>query len=329
MSAWLADLRWLDANVPWFFTVWAFVLGACLGSFYNVCIYRIPAGRSVVRPGSHCACGQPIAWYDNLPILSWLLRRGRARCCGRRFSVRYPLVEALTGALFALAWWHYPPLEAFALWVFLSLLVIATFIDLDHYEIPDFASIGGFVAGIGLSILVPTLHPAVTLTGPLGGFQALVLSLQGALLGAGLILWIAVLAEAVLKKEAMGFGDVKLMGAIGAFCGWQGAVFALFGGAVLGTVALPFVAVGYRLTTGQWPRLTAPEPAGDSTEAAPAPAPTDAETDRESAADDEDVPSGAVPFGPMLAAGAVVYLLFMRETVDAYFASLNALIFGP
>jgi len=93
----LADVA---AMHPWFFPAVVFVFGACIGSFLNVVIYRVPAGRSIVRPGSACACGAPIAWYDNIPIFSWLILRGRARCCGRPFSARYPFVELLTGAMF-------------------------------------------------------------------------------------------------------------------------------------------------------------------------------------------------------------------------------------
>ncbi|MFP4282463.1 MAG: prepilin peptidase, partial [Opitutales bacterium] len=94
----------IDLYFPWFLPTLVAVLGACVGSFLNVVIYRVPAGRSVVKPGSMCRCGRPIAWYDNLPVLSWILLRGRARCCGARFSARYPAIEALTAFLFWAAW---------------------------------------------------------------------------------------------------------------------------------------------------------------------------------------------------------------------------------
>ena len=108
----MLDFAAVAAAFPWFLPLVAFVLGACVGSFLNVCIHRIPAGQSVVRPGSHCACGAPIRWYDNIPILSWFFLRGRARCCGRRFSFRYPLVEALTAALSLACWLLFPPAKA-------------------------------------------------------------------------------------------------------------------------------------------------------------------------------------------------------------------------
>src|ERR1700690_1792567 len=100
----ISTFREVHLLMPWFFPTAAFLFGAIIGSFLNVCIHRIPAGQSIVRPGSHCACGAPIAWYDNIPILSWLLLRGRARCCGRPFSARYLLVEILTAALFLACW---------------------------------------------------------------------------------------------------------------------------------------------------------------------------------------------------------------------------------
>lgn len=100
MSDFQSAINVLNQDKPWFLPMLAFAYGICMGSFLNVCIYRIPVGRSVVTPRSACACGKPLPWFDNLPILSWLLLRGKARCCGRPFSFRYPFVEALTGGLF-------------------------------------------------------------------------------------------------------------------------------------------------------------------------------------------------------------------------------------
>jgi leader peptidase (prepilin peptidase)/N-methyltransferase len=105
----MADYLQFATAFPWFFPALAFGFGACIGSFLNVVIYRVPAGKSIVTPGSHCACGAPIAWYDNLPILSWFLLRGRARCCGRRYSFRYAFVELLTAGLFLACWLLFPP----------------------------------------------------------------------------------------------------------------------------------------------------------------------------------------------------------------------------
>src|SRR3954452_15075174 len=108
----------VTAAFPWFFPIAAVFFGACIGSFLNVVIYRVPAGKSIVLPGSHCVCGQPIRWYDNIPVFSWLILRGRARCCGQKFSFRYPFVELLTAACFLTCWLRYPPAVAVCGWVF-------------------------------------------------------------------------------------------------------------------------------------------------------------------------------------------------------------------
>ncbi|HSH08754.1 MAG TPA: prepilin peptidase, partial [Oceanipulchritudo sp.] len=236
------------------------LIGACVGSFLNVVIYRMPAKQSVVTPRSHCRCGKPIAWYDNIPVLSWFLLRGRCRHCGEKFSFRYPMIEAGTALLF-LGLWNAGGWPVGLVWiVFAGLMIPAAFIDLDTMEIPDTFSIGGFIVGMVLSVAVPAIH-GVDPSGLffIDGIRGGVAGLQGAFVGSGLVLWVALVAEAILRREAMGFGDVKLMGAIGAFCGWQGAVFAFFGGAVLGCLLLavcwPFMkrtesAEGHRIPFG-------------------------------------------------------------------------------
>ena len=278
-------------SLPWFLPLVAFAVGACVGSFLNVLILRLPAGESIVSPGSHCACGAPIAWYDNLPILSWVLRGGKARCCGRPFSVRYPAVELLTALLFLACWLRLPPALAVCGWVFLSALIAATFIDLDHLLIPDTFTLGLGVVGVLLSCAVPALHAQYAGFFALDSFRSGTAALEGLLIGSGLVLWIALLAGAVLKKEAMGLGDVKFAGAIGAFCGWHGAVFALFGGAIVGTVWLAFALIGQKLFR---------RPAA--------------------AAEDDSLAFGSrLPFGPMLAVAAALYFLCLRGPVDAWF----------
>ena len=242
----LEELTAINLEFPWFFRSLAFMLGAVVGSFLNVCIYRIPVGRSIITPGSRCACGRPIAWFDNIPIFSWAILRGRSRCCDRRFSIRYPAIELLTALLFLASWWLLPPLTAAVGMLFCSILICATSIDLDHMIIPDRFTIGAAVVGVIVSLLIPTLH--VTPSGFHAGdvMRSGLESILGLLIGSGIILWIALLAEVILRKEAMGFGDVKFLGAIGAFVGWQGAVFSIFGGAVIGTIAV-----------GVYPRLVA------------------------------------------------------------------------
>src|ERR1700761_31607 len=144
--------------IPIILDVFAFIVGACVGSFLNVCVYRIPLNRSIVNPPSHCAaCGAPIPWYNNLPILSWLILRGRAACCGTRIDVRYCLVEAGMGFLFLALWMRYAPLEAFIYAIMISGLTVACLIDLDHYIIPDRFTLGGCVAGFIACSIDPAL----------------------------------------------------------------------------------------------------------------------------------------------------------------------------
>lgn len=285
----------------------AFIFGAIVGSFLNVVIYRVPAEKSVVRPGSHCACGQPIAWRDNIPILSWLMLRGRARCCGRKFSVRYPFVELLTGLLFLECWLLFPPAKAVCGMVFLGVLVCATFIDLDHFIIPDVFTIGAGLAGLLLSAFVPALHDRSGDLFVVDSLRSGVIALEGLLIGSGLVLWIALVAEALLKKEAMGFGDVKFVGMIGAFCGWHGAVFAIFGGAVVGTIWFAIAFAWQKIFPAQKAALPAESP---DTEGRPA-----------------SLGFGVhVPFGPMLAIAAALYFLWLHSWVDPYFSGLLELL---
>jgi leader peptidase (prepilin peptidase)/N-methyltransferase len=295
----------LSAAFPWFFPLCAFAVGACVGSFLNVVIYRVPKEESIVTPGSHCGCGQPIKWHDNIPMLSWLLLRGRARCCGRKFSFRYPAVEFLTAVLFTICWLHFPPAVAVCGWIFLSCLVAATFIDLDHFIIPDVFTLGLGVVGVMLSLLVPALHVAPGEMMMVDSLRAGTASLLGLLVGSGLVLWIALIAEAILKKEAMGFGDVKFVGAIGAFCGWQGAVFSIFGGALVGSV---WFAIAWT-----WQKI--------SGKASPVAPPSENP-------EGEAVPlafGAQVPFGPMLAIAGALYFLFFRAPVAAWFAEVAVL----
>jgi len=285
---------------PTVFGVFVFAMGASIGSFLNVIILRLPLGLSVIRPASHCSCGRPIAWYDNIPILSWFVLRGRARCCGSRFSFRYPFVEALTAGLFLACWRLLPPGPAVCGWILMSGLVAAAFIDADHLVIPDAFSLGLGVAGVLLSFAAPDLHGQRSGVFALDSLRSGGAAVVGLLVGSGLVFWIAMLAGAALRKEAMGLGDVKFAGAIGAFCGWRGAVFSLFGGAAVGTLGLLLVLV--------WRKLAGVRPAPQSPDAA------------------SDTALGAhLPFGPMLAVAGGLYFLFLHRWVDAWFARLATL----
>lgn len=240
------DYAQFNAAFPWFFPMAAFLFGACVGSFLNVVIYRVPKEQSIVTPGSHCACGQPIRWHDNIPILSWLALRGRARCCGRHFSFRYPFVELLTALLFVACWLKLPPLVALCGCLFVSCLVAATFIDLDHMIIPDVFTIGLGILGVLLSSLVPALHGFKGEIFLLDSIHGTVSALKGLLIGSALVLWIALVAETLLRKEAMGFGDVKFMAMVGAVLGWRGALLTFVLACLFGSV----FGIGKRIVSG-------------------------------------------------------------------------------
>jgi leader peptidase (prepilin peptidase)/N-methyltransferase len=292
MIALFKDIQWY---APWFFPVFVFLFGACVGSFLNVVIYRLPAGKSVVKPGSMCSCGKPIKWYDNIPILSWFVLRGRARCCGKRFSFRYPLVEFGTALLFVGVWLTHRPLESIAVIVAFGLFIPAALIDFDTMEIPDRFTIGGFVLGVVLSAAIPSLHGYSEESFVIESFRAGLFSVVSGLVGSSMLLWIAILIGEALGKEVVGFGDVKLMAAIGAFFGWQCAVFTVFGGAVVGLLLFfPIHLKGAH-----------------------------EESSADVGKDDEDTPVGAFPFGPSLILAAMVYVLFLHGIVDAYFTKVS------
>jgi len=227
----------------------AFLLGTLWGSFANVCIYRWPPtkehphGRSVVSPGSHCgACGKPVRWYDNVPILAWLWLRGRCRDCKTQFSARYILVEALTGILFATVWWFavdargaLEPLDARVVRAgigaaFAFVMVVILFIDLDHMLILDRVTLPSLVAFYALGIALPER-----------GWQE---GLIGAAVGFALVRVVADLFLLLRGKVGMGMGDGKLLAVVGALLGWRGPIVALFlGAAVAVVVVLPAMLV--------------------------------------------------------------------------------------
>jgi leader peptidase (prepilin peptidase)/N-methyltransferase len=216
----------------WFFVAVAAALGAALGSFLNVCIYRLPREQSLLRPPSTCpSCGQRIAWYDNVPVLGWLLLGGKCRRCRAPISKQYPLIELLVALLWgAAAWWYGPTWHALAGAVFGTVLLGIAVTDARHYIIPDEFTWGGLVLGLALAL------PA--------GLSALGWAAVGAVAGFALLYAVAWAGELALKKEAMGGGDIKMMAMVGAFVGWQGVLLTIFGGALLGT--LIFVPISLR-----------------------------------------------------------------------------------
>ena len=219
-----------------------FMIGTVVGSFLNVCIYRIPWQKSVIWPSSRCPrCLSGIAARDNIPILSWIALRGECRHCGSGISVRYPLVEALVGLLFMGAffvdmfatprgpWWVIPTFQLVVAAyhaVFLALLVVATFIDYDVLEIPDGITVTGMVVGLLMGTIWPGIRPAPSAAST--HLQGFLVGFLGLVVGAGLTQFVRMTAGFVFRKEAMGLGDVTLMGMIGAFMGWRAAILTFF-----------------------------------------------------------------------------------------------------
>ena len=216
-----------------YLTLLSFFFGACIGSFLNVCIYRIPEGLSVVTPRSRCPkCLTPIEWYDNIPLLGWLRLKGKCRACGVAISPRYFLVELLTGTLFLMVWNHYGfDMRTLIFWIAISGLILGTFVDFDHMIIPDRVSLGGQVIGLLCSVAFPVLHGKET------HVEGAITSAIGLAVGFGSLWIVGYLGKLAFKKDAMGFGDVKLLGAMGAFLGWQGVLFIIMLSSLLGTVA--------------------------------------------------------------------------------------------
>lgn len=230
-------------------SIFVFIVGTCVGSFLNVCIYRIPRDESIVFPGSHCPkCGKAIKWHDNLPVLSWLLLRAKCRHCAQSISPRYALVETLVAVLFTLVWLQYG-LQALTpvFWLVIGGLVVATFIDFEHYIIPDRISLGGIGAGLLVSFFVPELHALTDPVFQLDGLQGLASSAIGVAAGSGSLWMVAVVGKMIFKKDAMGLGDVKLLGAIGAFMGWRSVIFTIVISSFLGSiVGVTLIAIGNR-----------------------------------------------------------------------------------
>lgn len=237
----------LQSPLVWLM-VWVF--GAIWGSFLNVCIYRIQMEMSVSLPGSHCFhCKKPIAWYDNIPVFSWFILKGRCRRCGTGFSIRYAIIEAITGGLFLGLWMvEGPSWVMLCHWLMTFGLLLGTGVDLDDFWLPDRVTWGGILIGIPLSGLVPQLHDHVNWK------DGLWASVQGAALGFGLLWLVGFLGKLAFKKDAMGFGDVKLLGAIGAFLGAPAVFFVIFISALLGSiVGVTLIALGKSELGGRIP----------------------------------------------------------------------------
>ena len=202
-----------------------FIFGLCIGSFLNVCIYRLPASKSIVHPRSMCSnCGTLIAAYDNIPVLSYLWLKGRCRHCQIKISLRYPMVELL-GGLFALGTFlkFGLTLEALIYYLFIAALLIVTFIDIDHRIIPNVITLPGIPICFAASFALPTITYRE--------------ALLGILIGGGSLFLVAWIYSLITKKEGMGGGDIKLLAMMGAIVGWQGVLFTIFLASLVGTLA--------------------------------------------------------------------------------------------
>lgn len=246
------------------FPIVAFIFGCIIGSFLNVCIYRIPQDSSIVFPASHCPqCRQPIHWYDNIPLISYLLLAGRCRRCGVSIPFQYFLVEALTGLLSLFLYLRFPLVEYGIYFAFSASLIVVMFIDLKHKIIPDSISLPGMVIGFLSSFALSRI--------------TYVDSLIGLALGGGFLLAVSRLYYAATKTEGMGGGDVKLLAMIGAFLGTKAVVATIFISSFVGS------AVGLAIIFFKG-------------------------KDRKY----------AIPFGPFLTLGAIIYLFWGESLISWY-----------
>lgn len=203
----------------------AVIFGALVGSFLNVCIYRLPKEESIVTPGSHCPyCKKPIAFYDNIPLISYLLLKGKCRHCKKSISSRYPLIEGITALISFLLLLKYGPSWDYLIYFsFASALMVITVIDLDHQIIPDVISLPG--VGVGLISSFVLTH------------ITFLESLIGMVLGGGSLFLVATIYQWLFKREGMGGGDIKLLAMIGAFLGWKAVILTILLSSLIGSVA--------------------------------------------------------------------------------------------
>ena len=230
-------------------TVYAFLVGLCVGSFLNVCVARWPRDLSVVRPRSRCPhCGHQLSWFENIPLVSWLVLRARCRCCDEPISAIYPLLEVAIGVLWAVCVWRFgPSFTALRLAVFLTILTGVALTDVKHYLIPDGFTVTGLLWTLGTAFIAPFVGDSPLFAGPYEAFL-------GACAGAGLIAVIGWLGEAALKREAMGMGDMTLMAFVGAALGPARSIATVFLGATIGAVA--FLAIVYPIALMRRGRVT-------------------------------------------------------------------------
>lgn len=208
-----------------------FILGLIFGSFANVCIYRLPKGKSIISPGSFCPnCNKSIKWYDNIPLISYIILKGKCRYCKKPIPIRYFIVELLTGISFFLIYKKFGLSFSTPIYIFLTLcLIIISFIDIDTFLIPDVIVIPGIFIGLLFSFFFPQIHD-------MDRIESLIYSFVGVIVGGGILILLGFVGKLLFKKDAMGGGDIKLLGMIGAFCGWKSVFLSLFFASLFGTL---------------------------------------------------------------------------------------------
>jgi leader peptidase (prepilin peptidase)/N-methyltransferase len=258
--------------------VMVFVLGTCLGSFLNVCIWRIPRGESVVTAPSHCPkCGHQIRWYENIPLISWLALRGKCSSCKAPITPRYFFVELLTGILFYILFFKVTfdnqPLPVLVVYLGMALLIVTTsFIDIEHRLIPDKTTYPAMLLGLITAVIFPEIW------GTASRVWALVFSLAGLSISAAALALFAMFGKMLFKVEALGWGDVKYLAAVGACLGLKASFFTVLFGSIAGTLAGIIIMIVKKK--------------GLKT---------------------------AIPFGPFLAAGTYVWMVYGERLMQLYF----------
>ncbi len=293
----------------------SFILGCLVGSFCNVCASRWPAGESVVSPRSRCPkCRNAIAWYDNIPLISWLILGAKCRHCGKSISWQYPLVEALTGLLFMLVFLRFGYVAATPVYMALcAALVIVTFQDLADWTIPNEITFPGIPIGLALA-LVGMVYPdsMLRVTDPIN-------AVIGMALGGGFLYALDRVTVLLLKKPGMGFGDAKLLAMLGAFFGWKGFLLILMLGAITGSIVGGLMIAYFRF---RGEKEESPAPEADEA--------TDDESGEEAAGSDDEITLEGhyLPFGPYLALGGLLYMFFGPELIDWWLGLTSAPING-
>ncbi|MBN2310599.1 MAG: prepilin peptidase [Candidatus Hydrogenedentes bacterium] len=327
-------------------SVFAFILGGMVGSFLNVCVYRVPRGESVVRPRSHCPkCDNPIAWYDNIPMVSWLMLGARCRHCGQAISWQYPLVEAITAVLFFIVYWRFGLVIATPIYLLLTAaLVLATFVDFSTWTIPDEVTLPGVPIGIACAVLA-TWHAAsgLRVLGPLPPvFDALI----GVEVGGGALFIVDKLTRVLVKKRGMGLGDVKLLAMLGGFFGWPGVILIIVIASGIGSIVGVVTMLILRLKKAGEPEDTRHGKEEKVTfggfygmpgtvlismiaEAVSLiiqkfKGPGAQEIPEEDDSDEITIEGHYLPFGPYLCLAGFIVMLFGQELYDAYLAFATA-----